>query len=98
MPAENLVGIWSGVRIPVLGNVIMFMQSTLGLIVCIFLPITALIAYELIRRKRQDSEKQTDIEQLKAELEALKAARAEAAPTGESAAEEATSEEQTKDE
>ena len=98
MPAENLVGIWSGVRIPVLGNVIMFMQSTLGLIVCIFLPITALIAYELIRRKRQDSEKQTDIELLKAELEALKAARAEAAPEGESAAEEATSEEQTKDE
>ena len=98
VPAENLVGIWSGVRIPALGNVIMFMQSTLGLIVCIFLPITALIAYELIRRKRQDSEKQTDIELLKAELEALKAARAEAAPAGESAAEEATSEEQTKDE
>ena len=99
VPAENLVGIWTGVRIPALGSVIMFMQSTLGLIVCIFVPIAALIAYELIRRKRQDSEKQTDIETLKAELEALKAARAEAAPTEEAATEEdSKTEEQSKDE
>jgi signal peptidase len=99
VPAENLVGIWTGTRIPFMGSVIMFMQSTLGLVVCIFVPIAALVAYEVIRRKKQDTAKQSDIDTLKAELEALKAARAQAEATQEPSAEEtpAPTEEQPKD-
>ena len=75
VPAENLVGIWKGSRIPSLGNVLMFMQSTLGLVICVFIPVAAIVAYEIIRRKKQDKTKQSDIDALKAELEALKSAQ-----------------------
>lgn len=99
VPVENLVGIWTDIRIPFLGSVIMFMQSTLGLVVCIFVPIAALVAYEVIRRKKQDIVKQSDIDTLRAELEALKAARAQAETNEETPTEgtPAPTEEQPKD-
>lgn len=78
VPAENLIGIWSGTRIGLLGHVVLFTQSTLGIIVCIFLPIGAFVLYEVLRRRKQDMAKQSDIESLKAELEALKAGKAQA--------------------
>ncbi|MBQ8432678.1 MAG: signal peptidase I [Clostridia bacterium] len=75
VPASNLVGIWEGTRIGHLGSVIMFMQSTLGLVICVLLPVAAIVIYEVIRRKKQDNAKQSDIDTLRAELEALKAAQ-----------------------
>lgn len=72
VPVENLVGIWTGTRIGLMGHVVLFTQSTAGLIICLFLPIGAFVVYEVLRRKKQDKAKQDDIEALRAELEALK--------------------------
>ena len=83
VPVENLVGIWTGKRVGLLGHVILFTQSTWGLIICIFLPIGAFVLYEVLRRRKQDQEKQNDIDALRAELEALKSGKSseEAQPT-----------------
>ena len=75
VPDQNLIGIYTGTRLGGLGHIAMFMQSTLGLVVCIFVPIAAFVAYEIVRRKKHDSAKQQDIDALKAELEALKQAQ-----------------------
>ena len=75
VPEEDLVGVYQK-RIPGVGNVAMFMQSTTGLIVCVVLPIVALVAYDVVRRRSYDKKKQTDTDALLAELEALRAEKA----------------------
>ena len=77
VPAENLVGIYQ-FRVPGAGNVAMFLQTTPGLIVCVVLPIGIFVAYEMIRRRKFDKEKQADTKALLAELEALRAQQAAA--------------------
>jgi len=84
VPVDDVVGIYTGERVPVIGSIAMFMQSTWGLILCIFLPLACFIAYDLVMRKKKDAGKQSDMDALRAELEALKAAQAnagEAQPT-----------------
>lgn len=75
VPAENLVGIYR-TRIPGAGSVAMFLQTTPGLIVCIVLPVGIFVAYEVIRRRKFDKEKQEDTKALLAELELLRAQQA----------------------
>ena len=77
VPFENLVGIWQGTRIPGAGNVAMFLQTTPGLIVCVFCPLVLLVGYDVLRRKKYDQAKQQDTDALLAELEALRAMKAE---------------------
>lgn len=72
VPAENLVGRYTGVRLPKIGSFAMFMQTPAGLILCVAVPIVALIAYDLIRRKKMDKTNDDDVAALKAELEKLK--------------------------
>ena len=55
----------------------MFLQTTPGLLVCIVLPIGLFVAYEVIRRRKFDKEKQADTKALLAELEALRAQQAQ---------------------
>lgn len=89
VPAENLVGIYRS-RIGGAGNVAMFLQSTPGLIVCIVLPLGLLIGYDVLRRRKYDKAKQQDTDALLAELEALRAMKAEQTepqPTAEQPAE-----------
>lgn len=74
VPAENVIGVYV-TNIPEMGHVAMFMQSTPGLIVCVVLPLAAFITYDVIRKKKNDKAKQSDMDKLKAELEALKAAQ-----------------------
>lgn len=76
VPAENLVGIYQ-FRVPGAGSVAMFLQTTPGLLVCIVLPIGLFVAYEVIRRRKFDKEKQADTKALLAELEALRAQQAQ---------------------
>lgn len=76
VPAENLVGIYRS-RIPGAGNVALFMQSTTGLIVCVVLPIVLLVAYDMIRRRMYEKNKKNDTDALLAELEMLRAMKAE---------------------
>ena len=71
VPAENLVGIYRS-RIPGLGSVAMFMQTTQGLILCVICPIIFLVAYDMIRRRLYEQENQKDTDALLAELEALR--------------------------
>ena len=75
VPADKLVGVWTGFCWRGAGNVAMFLQSTPGLILCIGVPIVLLVAYELIRRKIYEKSKQRDTEDLLKELEDLKQAQ-----------------------
>lgn len=76
VPADSLVGVYQ-TRINGAGNIAMFMQSTTGLIICVVLPIILLILYDVIRRRIYEKNKQKDTAELMAELEALRAERAE---------------------
>ena len=76
VPAENLIGIYKS-RIPKVGHVAMFMQTTPGLIVCVVCPIVLLVGYDVLRRKKYDKAKQQDTAALLAELEELRAKQAE---------------------
>lgn len=75
VPAEKLVGVYK-MRIAGAGNIAMFMQSTAGLILCVVLPIVLLVAYDVIRRRIYEKNKQHDNQALLAELEALRAEKA----------------------
>lgn len=72
VPASKLVGAYQW-RIPGLGNVAMFMQTTQGLIVCVVLPIVLLIGYDVLRRRRYEKQRQSDTDALMGELEQLRA-------------------------
>ena len=83
VPAENLVGEYTGVRLGGAGKVALFMQTTAGLVVCVVVPIVLLVGYDLLRRKKYEKAKNDDVAALMAELEALKAANAKASEDGE---------------
>lgn len=74
VPEEDVVGEYL-MRIPNIGNVAMFMQTSTGLIVCVVLPLILMIAYDMIRRKQYEKKNRSEADELRAELEALKAAR-----------------------
>ena len=76
VPANKVIAEYTGVRIPFAGNIAIFMQSTAGLIVCVIVPIVLFVGYDVLRRRRYEKVKGDDMEALKAELEALKAANA----------------------
>ena len=80
VPAEKLVGVYRS-RLPGLGNVTMFMQTTTGLIVCVVCPILLLVGWDVLRRRRYDSRQAADRDALLAELEALRAAQADGTET-----------------
>ena len=85
VPADKVIAEYTGIRIPVAGNVAIFMQSTAGLIICVIVPIVLFVGYDVIRRRKYEKNKGDDVEALKAELEALKAVKAagnEAKPDG----------------
>lgn len=76
VPQKNLIGIYRS-RVPAMGNVAMFMQTTPGLIVCVVCPVLLMVGYDMLRRKKYDKAKQQDTDALLAELEALRALKAE---------------------
>ena len=76
VPAENLVGVYK-MRIAGAGYIAMFMQSTAGLIICVLLPIILLVGYDIIRRRIHEKNNKQDTDALLAELEALRAEKAE---------------------
>ncbi len=90
IPDENLIGIYVDIRIPGMGRVALFMQTIPGLIVCVFVPLLALVAYDVIRRKLYDRKHGDDKQQLLQELEELRRQKAELAAANEAAANQAT--------
>lgn len=75
VPAENLVGVYR-TRVPGVGHVAMFMQTTAGLIVCVILPLVLMVGYDMLRRRQYEKKNQQDTDALLAELQALKAEKA----------------------
>lgn len=75
VPAKDLVGVYHS-RVPGMGRVAMFMQTTAGLILCVFVPLLLLVGWDLIRRQRYEKKTQQDTDALLAELEALRAEKA----------------------
>lgn len=76
VPAEKVIAEYADIRIPGAGNIAIFMQRTEGLILCVILPIVLFVGYDILRRRRYEKDKGEDLEALKAELEALRAANA----------------------
>ncbi len=72
IPADKLVGIYTGTHIGGAGNVAMFMQTTQGMIVCVALPSLLLVGYDFTRRKLYEKKYSQDKDQLMAELEELR--------------------------
>ena len=77
VPKENLVGVYRS-RIPNMGNIAMFMQTTQGLILCVVCPIILLIGYDTIRRRNYEKARKEDTEALLQELQELRAQKAAA--------------------
>lgn len=75
VPADNLVGIYQ-CKISGAGNVAMFMQTPVGLVICVVLPLGLLIGYDLLRRRRYEKQNKEDTDALLRELEELKAQKA----------------------
>jgi len=75
VPGEKLVGVYQS-RIAGLGNVVMFMQTTPGWILCVLCPILLLVGYDVLRRKRYENARKQDTEALLKELEELRAQKA----------------------
>ena len=76
VPGDKLLGTYEK-RIPGAGNIAMFMQTTEGLIVCVVCPVLLMVGYDMLRRNKYEKAKQQDTDALLAELEALRALKAE---------------------
>ena len=77
--ADKIVGRWTGIRFGGVGNLAMAMQKPGGLIVCVVVPILLFVGYDVLRRKMYEKGSTSDVDALRAELEALKAEKAKAA-------------------
>ena len=77
VPADKLVAVYEGTRIPGAGNVALFMQTTPGLIVCVLCPILLLVGYDMIRRRLYEKSSKKDTDALMKELEELRRLKAE---------------------
>lgn len=77
VPADKLVAVYEGTRLPGLGDVALFMQSTTGLIVCVVCPILLLVGYDMIRRRQYEKANKQDTDALMKELEELRRMKAE---------------------
>ncbi len=84
--ADKIVGKWNNFRIGGAGNLAMAMQKPGGLIVCVVVPILLFVGYDVIRRKMYEKSKASDVDALRAELEALKAEKAKATAEAQAAA------------
>lgn len=74
---DHIQGIWEGVRIGGLGDFVMFMQSTTGMILFIICPLLLFILWDIWRRWRLDKSEAARTAELEAELAALKAKQSE---------------------
>ena len=84
--ADKIVGKWNNFRIGGAGDLAMAMQKPGGLIVCVVVPILLFVGYDVIRRKMYEKGKASDVDALRAELEALKAEKAKATAEAQEAA------------
>lgn len=79
---DDIIGLYKA-RIPKLGDFALFLQQPIGMAVFIGVPVCAFIIIDIIRRSRSRSRETEENEQLKAELERLRAAAGESTEDGE---------------
>lgn len=72
---SQIQGIYKGKKITGAGNVVMFMQSTTGMILFIVCPIILLIVWDIIYRRKADKEDREERKRLEKELEELRRTR-----------------------
>ena len=75
---DKLVGIYKS-RIAGVGNFVLFLQTPLGMVLFIGIPLLAFIIYDIIRRRRYASKEDKRTAELEAELERLRALAGEKA-------------------
>ena len=68
---DRLLGVYKA-RIPQMGNVALFLQTPLGMVVFIALPLVAFIIYDVIRRQMHARKEGQKTAELEAELERLR--------------------------
>lgn len=68
---DRLVGVYHS-RIPKVGNVVMFFQTPLGMLLCIGVPLLAFIVYDVIRRQKTAVTEKNRTAELEAELDRLR--------------------------
>ncbi|BFL47679.1 signal peptidase I [Lactonifactor longoviformis] len=73
--ADQVQGIWKGGRIGGLGNFILFMQSTTGMILFIVCPLLLFFLWDIWHRRRLDKAENARTKELEAELNALRAGK-----------------------
>lgn len=73
---DELVGIFTG-RIHKVGDLAIFMQTPLGMIIFIGVPLVAFVGYDMIRRQKHSAKDKAKTEELEAELARLRALAAE---------------------
>ncbi len=78
IPEEDLIGIYK-FRIPKVGDLALFMQTPLGMVIFIGVPVLAFVIYDLLQRRRSARQEQKQTEDMQAELERLRALAAEKA-------------------
>lgn len=76
---DNLVGIYQW-RIPNLGNFAMFLQTPLGMVIFIGVPLLAFIIYDIVRRQWYANREKKKTAELEAELARLRDANGQATP------------------
>lgn len=69
---DDVLGVWTEKRVPLLGSIMLFMQKPLGMLICIFIPVACFVGCELAIKYRKDKATKKDVDALRAELEALK--------------------------
>lgn len=72
---DQVQGIWKGARIGRMGDFILFMQTTTGMIIFIIGPLFLFFIWDIWRRRKQDRAEAARTAELEAELEALKKER-----------------------
>lgn len=70
---DQIQGIWKGQRFKDVGNFILFIQTTPGMILFILCPLVLLFLWDFWQRRRVDQQQADKTARLEAELEALKA-------------------------
>lgn len=70
--ADQIIGQYSG-RIPKVGDFALFLQKPLGMVIFIGVPVCAFVVWDILRRRRETRAGDEEKEQLRRELERLKA-------------------------
>ena len=73
---DDLVGIYTA-RIPKVGDLAIFMQTPLGMILFIGVPLVAFVGYDMLRRQKHAAKSDAKTAELEAELARLRALAAE---------------------